>query len=142
LTDIVPHSIWLNIYGPEHVGTTKPSRQKADAVSRSHNPPRAALLRVDFVDGIVVGVVLEEPTPVDEVQSALLGALDACTTQIEQMRGMFDDSDGTIAQALEDAEDAVAMAKERRVFGALKGKVDDVPDFLEPMSEEEIKEWE
>ncbi len=38
----------------------------------------------------------------------LAGALDACTGQIGQMRGMFDDGDGEIAQALEDAEKAAA----------------------------------
>lgn len=40
-----------------------------------------------------------------------LGALDACVTQIEQMRGMFDDADGTIQEAVDDAEDAEKKAQ-------------------------------
>ncbi|MGY3482256.1 hypothetical protein ACVW1C_000139 [Bradyrhizobium sp. USDA 4011] len=36
----------------------------------------------------------------------LAGALDACTHQIDQMRGMFSDEDGTIAEAVSDADEA------------------------------------
>lgn len=38
----------------------------------------------------------------------LLAALESCVEQILQMRGMFDDSDGAIEGALEDAMDAIA----------------------------------
>lgn len=40
----------------------------------------------------------------------LTAALDSCTTQIEQMKGLFDDSDGNIEQALEDAMCAEQVA--------------------------------
>ncbi|MDR9060627.1 hypothetical protein [Burkholderia multivorans] len=40
----------------------------------------------------------------------LLAALEACVTQIEQMRGLFDDSDGAIQAALEDAQKAINKA--------------------------------
>lgn len=40
------------------------------------------------------------------IATNLAGALDACVTQIEQMKGMFDDSDGAIQRALDDAETA------------------------------------
>lgn len=36
------------------------------------------------------------------------GALDALLCQISQMEGMFDDEDGTIAEAVESGEDALA----------------------------------
>ncbi|NEV75490.1 hypothetical protein DYI24_00140 [Rhodopseudomonas sp. BR0C11] len=36
------------------------------------------------------------------------GALDACTHQISQMRGMFDDADGTIQEAVDAADEAAA----------------------------------
>ncbi|MCO5144556.1 MAG: hypothetical protein M9895_00105 [Aquamicrobium sp.] len=51
----------------------------------------------------------------DPVKAALLdciGALSACMDQIHQMRGMFDDADGTIQDALDAAEDAQAKARE------------------------------
>ncbi len=35
-----------------------------------------------------------------------LGAIDALSTQVEQMRGMFSDDDGTIAEAIEAGDDA------------------------------------
>lgn len=41
-----------------------------------------------------------------QIAQTLAGALDTCVTQIEQMKGMFDDSDGAIQQALDDASDA------------------------------------
>lgn len=37
----------------------------------------------------------------------LAGALQACRDQIEQMNGMFDDSDGTIQDALDAAEESL-----------------------------------
>lgn len=51
----------------------------------------------------------------DPVKAALLdcmGALSMCADQIHQMRGMFDDADGTIQDALDAAEDAEAKARE------------------------------
>lgn len=39
--------------------------------------------------------------------SGLAGALQACVLQIEQMKGMFDDSDGTIQDALDAAEESL-----------------------------------
>jgi hypothetical protein len=40
----------------------------------------------------------------------LLDALGSCVEQIEQMQGMFDDEDGTIQAALEEARKAIDMA--------------------------------
>lgn len=40
----------------------------------------------------------------------LLAALERCVDQIEQMRGLFDDPDGTIQKALDDAYHAMALA--------------------------------
>jgi prevent-host-death family protein len=36
----------------------------------------------------------------------------------------------------------VAIPQNRFKFGILKGKLGEVPDFLEPMSEEELALWE
>jgi antitoxin (DNA-binding transcriptional repressor) of toxin-antitoxin stability system len=36
----------------------------------------------------------------------------------------------------------IVPAKKSRGYGAWKGLVDPVPDFLEPMSEEELSLWE
>lgn len=44
----------------------------------------------------------------ESVARELAGALDSCTTQIEQMKGMFPDDDGMIEQALQEADDADA----------------------------------
>lgn len=41
-----------------------------------------------------------------EVAATLAGALDSCTTEIEQMKGMFNDGDGNIQSALDDADQA------------------------------------
>lgn len=41
----------------------------------------------------------------------LLAVLDACVTQIEQMRGLFNDQDGTIQAALDDAYKVIQAAK-------------------------------
>lgn len=46
-----------------------------------------------------------------EQNQALLAALERCVDQILQMQGMFDDCDGAIHAALEDAEQAIAEAK-------------------------------
>lgn len=46
------------------------------------------------------------PIDWESVARELAGALDSCTTQIEQMKGMFPDDDGMIEQALQEAEDA------------------------------------
>lgn len=40
----------------------------------------------------------------------LLAALERCVEQIGQMREMFDDEDGAIQTALDDANDAIALA--------------------------------
>ncbi|MEW5891174.1 MAG: hypothetical protein AB1768_19540 [Pseudomonadota bacterium] len=44
---------------------------------------------------------------VRQAASSLAGALRSCSEQILQMQGMFGDSDGAIAQALEDADEAL-----------------------------------
>ncbi|MBP8275389.1 MAG: hypothetical protein KAX55_00650 [Propionivibrio sp.] len=45
----------------------------------------------------------------EEVARNLAGALDCCVTQIEQMKGLFPDDDGNIAEALQEAEEAERM---------------------------------
>lgn len=44
---------------------------------------------------------------VSPLDASLSGALQACVEQIEQMKGMFGDEDGTIQDALDAAEDAL-----------------------------------
>lgn len=46
-----------------------------------------------------------------EVIGALLGAIGSLQHQVEQMRGMFDDADGAIQDAMDDAEAAYDAAK-------------------------------
>lgn len=62
------------------------------------------------------GYVVCSPSPMGEANARLiaaapdlLAALERCVEQIQQMRGMFDDSDGTIQAALEDAQKAIDM---------------------------------
>ena len=56
-----------------------------------------------------------KPAPVStnskEVIEDLLGAVSALLTQVEQMQGMFDDSDGKIQEALEAGYDARDTAR-------------------------------
>lgn len=40
----------------------------------------------------------------------LVAALNGCLHQISQMRGMFNDEDGTIQAAVDDADEALDMA--------------------------------
>jgi hypothetical protein len=40
----------------------------------------------------------------------LLACLEECVFQMEQMQGMFDDKDGTIQAAIDNAKDAIARA--------------------------------
>jgi hypothetical protein len=47
-----------------------------------------------------------------EVLNNCVGTIQALRLQVEQMRGLFDDSDGTIAEALEAADIAQAQACE------------------------------
>lgn len=54
------------------------------------------------------------------VLQSCIGAIEALSEQIQQMQGMFDDSDGVIAEALE-AGDA-AMDSARDVLAKLKGE--------------------
>lgn len=49
-----------------------------------------------------------------EVLDEAAGALSACVEQIGQMEGMFDDEDGTIADAVEAAEDALESIRATR----------------------------
>lgn len=44
-----------------------------------------------------------------EAADELQGALDSCVTQIEQMKGLFNDEDGNIQSALDEAEQADGM---------------------------------
>lgn len=64
------------------------------------------------------GIVICEPSPMGEANARLiaaapqlLAALEGCVWQLEQMHGMFDDSDGTIQSALDDARAAIALAR-------------------------------
>lgn len=52
-----------------------------------------------------------ETAKVIALNRELLAALEACVTQIEQMRGLFNDQDGTIQASLEDAYKAIQAAK-------------------------------
>ncbi|WBU27565.1 hypothetical protein OOZ54_12760 [Rhodopseudomonas palustris] len=52
------------------------------------------------------------------IAQELAGALDACTHQIGQMRGMFDDADGTIREAVNAADEA-AESYRAAVAGSL-----------------------
>lgn len=63
------------------------------------------------------GYVVCSPSPMGEANARLiaaapdlLAALESCVTQIEQMRGLFDDADGAIKSALEDAQKAIDKA--------------------------------
>lgn len=60
---------------------------------------------------IVRGEAIEPGPDATTVLKTSLGALDACLTQIGQMRGMFDDSDGAIQDAVDAAEEAIEQAK-------------------------------
>ena len=48
----------------------------------------------------------------DEGLQALRASLQDCLTQIYQMRGMFDDADGTIQDTIDDAEETLRLTKE------------------------------
>lgn len=48
-----------------------------------------------------------DPTNIQENMRGMAGALQACVDQIQQMKGLFDDSDGTIEDALQAAEEAL-----------------------------------
>lgn len=50
----------------------------------------------------------------EEVARNLAGALDCCVTQIQQMKGLFPDDDGNIADALQEAEEADSMFVQAR----------------------------
>jgi hypothetical protein len=63
------------------------------------------------------GNTICNPSPMGESNARLiasvpnlLASLEACVWQMEQMRGMFDDSDGAIQAAIDDAKDAIAKA--------------------------------
>jgi hypothetical protein len=65
------------------------------------------------------GYTICNPSPMGESNArliaaapSLLASLEACVWQIEQMRGMFDESDGTIQEALDGAYEAIRMAVE------------------------------
>jgi hypothetical protein len=60
---------------------------------------------------IVRGEAIEPAPAATTVLTTCLGALDACLTQIGQMRGMFDDSDGAIQDTVDAAEEAIEQAK-------------------------------
>jgi hypothetical protein len=63
------------------------------------------------------GYTICNPSPMGEDNArliaaapALLASLQACVLQMEQMRGMFDDSDGSIQATIDDAKGAIAKA--------------------------------
>lgn len=64
-----------------------------------------------------------QPHNIAEINADLESALDECVLQIEQMQGMFDDSDGRIQAALDDARDALSAARVagRNQFDSMKG---------------------
>jgi hypothetical protein len=80
----------------------------------------------DSVPGAFIGyraivdeddVIICNPSPMGEDNARLIAAapvllacLEECVSQMEQMRGMFDDSDGAIQKALDDAYEAIRMA--------------------------------
>lgn len=66
---------------------------------------------ISTLESALSGVTVEAPGA-KRVVGDLLGALDACETQIDQMSGLFDDDDGAIAAALEAADDAAAAARD------------------------------
>lgn len=72
----------------------------------------------DGYNWLVAKILVDEDDPemledarLIEAAPDLLGALQSLLHQVQQMRGMFPDEDGTIAAAVEDAEDAVAKAR-------------------------------
>lgn len=56
-----------------------------------------------------------------EQMGCLIGAIDALETQVNQMKGLFDDSDGCIQEALDDSDEtcAAAYALEKAAKGLL-----------------------
>ena len=48
----------------------------------------------------------------EEVARNLAGALDCCVTQIQQMKGLFPDDDGNIADALQEASKTVPILRD------------------------------
>lgn len=59
----------------------------------------------EVLDGLKPAPVLEAPAR--ELISSAIAAIDELSFQIEQMQGLFPDEDGTIAAALENAEETV-----------------------------------
>ncbi|WP_018234161.1 hypothetical protein [Thioalkalivibrio thiocyanodenitrificans] len=51
----------------------------------------------------------QKPRPTQTVEAALAGALEQALEQIEQMRGMFDDGDGQIEEALHEGRKALDL---------------------------------
>lgn len=80
-----------------------------------YNDHRASL-QIEKVKGAISdGVLLlnEQDSALkkaEQIIANLSGALESCMGQIEQMKGMFDDSDGAIQASLDDADEAMAEA--------------------------------
>ena len=74
-------------------------------------PPIATFTRRADADLFVAAVFAPPLERTRELVDTLAGALQSCEHQMSQMEGMFDDEDGTIAQAFEDAEHAQACVK-------------------------------
>lgn len=90
-------------------------------VSLAYAEPMLAMIDGEDVEGGPAPICMEHliekdaaDRAADPVKAALLdcmGALSMCADQIHQMRGMFDDADGTIQDALDAAEDAEKKAR-------------------------------
>ncbi|TAI67594.1 hypothetical protein [Bradyrhizobium sp. Leo170] len=88
----------------------------ADAYFERVGEMRGDFFRVEVLE-IGGGTVSAAPAQDwRQIARDLAGALDACTHQIGQVRGMFNDEDGTIAEAVSDADDA-AEAYRRAAAG-------------------------
>lgn len=75
-------------------------------------------------------VLIENSEPVsgrrDDVND-LAGALDSCLNQIHQMKGMFDDDDGAIQDAIDDAELALEQHRAAKAANSQSANLDLAP---------------
>ncbi|WP_050400395.1 hypothetical protein [Bradyrhizobium embrapense] len=90
--------------------------ETADAYFHHVGEARGDFFRVEELEMIGGTVPVAPAQDWRQIARDLAGALDACTHQIGQMRGMFDDEDGTIAEAVSDA-DAASEAYRRAAAG-------------------------
>ncbi|WP_454629577.1 hypothetical protein [Bradyrhizobium cenepequi] len=102
--------------------------EAADAYFERVGEMRGDFFRIEELE--VSGSLALAAPPPDwrKIADDLAGALDSCTHQIGQMSGMFDDEDGTIAAAVEGADEATG-AYRKAVAGlpVAPSRGDDVP---------------